>query len=143
MEPLSLTCEYLPGVTLLSVDGELDLSTSDQLEKYCRGVCRPGDDVIFDLARLRFMDCSGLRALLHTHHHVRRDGGEVHLSRLQRIPALVIAIAHTDAVMRVHVGLDDAIRAVAKSNGGRRTSPKSPAIRNRYGRCPRWTIGIR
>jgi anti-sigma B factor antagonist len=124
METLSLMHRHLPGVTLLSVGGELDLATSEQLEEYCRHVCRPGDDVIFDLARLRFLDCSGLRVLIRTHHHVRQDGGTVRLSGLRPGPAMVVKVAHTDAVMPVHAGLDDAIRAAVGSTGHRRTSPR-------------------
>jgi anti-anti-sigma factor len=127
MEALSLMCRDLPGVTLLSVGGELDLATSEQLEMYCRRVCRPGDHVIFDLARLRFMDCSGLRALIHAHHHVRQGGGVVHLSGLRPGPARVVAIAHIDAVMPVHADLDAAIRAAVGSRGaGRHRLARSP-----------------
>ena len=46
------------------VEGELDLASSLQLEALLGREISAGHDVVLDLSRVEFMDCSGLRAIL-------------------------------------------------------------------------------
>ncbi len=54
-----------PGVAVLSVSGELDVSNAETLESAIAQVCegRP-EELVFDLRELSFMDSAGI-ALLH------------------------------------------------------------------------------
>lgn len=56
---LTLVHDQLPGVTVIGVEGELDLLTAGSLEDFPRRRCRPGDQPILDLAKTAFLDCSG------------------------------------------------------------------------------------
>jgi anti-anti-sigma factor len=49
------------GTCRLTLRGELDLGTAEQLE---RALADAGDDVVLDLRGLTFMDSTGVRALL-------------------------------------------------------------------------------
>lgn len=52
------------AIAIVTVHGEVDLATSDRLAEELRRVRSSGVEVIVDLERVEFMDCTGLRALL-------------------------------------------------------------------------------
>jgi anti-sigma B factor antagonist len=119
VDTINVTVRQLDAVTVIKVAGELDLMTADTLSRRTREVCRPGDQVIFDLTETTFLDCSGLRSLLRTHEHMRRLGGAVRLSGLQPGPAKIIAISQTDRCLPVHECLEQAMTvATAAAAGG-------------------------
>ena len=61
---LVITKLDLPPVSLLRVEGELDLATAGKLELAVADAVRDGGPhVSLDLAGVTFMDCSGLHAL--------------------------------------------------------------------------------
>ncbi|WP_169750292.1 STAS domain-containing protein [Streptosporangium amethystogenes] len=92
MGKLTLTRQHLPGVTVVTIGGEFDLATADQVEEFVRRTRRPGDQVVIDLIGTRFMDCSGLNVLLRIRHEVGRDGGVLRLAGLQREPVRVLRL---------------------------------------------------
>lgn len=120
MEVLDLRCRHLPGVTVLAIGGELDLTTSQQLVDRFRDVCRPGDQVIFDLAGVRFLDCCGLGALVRAYHEVRRDGGALHLAGLRRSPDHVVRLMRFDRLVSVHGDVRSAVVDVMPGGSSRR-----------------------
>jgi anti-anti-sigma factor len=65
MPPLTLGRRHLPGITIISLTGELDASDAEHLRAYIQQARRtPADELIFDLAGLAFIDSTGLRVLL-------------------------------------------------------------------------------
>ena len=59
------TLEGGPGVTILSVAGELDVSTARGLESAVDEACgAQPSELLFDLSELRFMDSAGIAVLL-------------------------------------------------------------------------------
>jgi anti-sigma B factor antagonist len=93
------------------VGGELDLMTAGQLEAFALGACRPGDQVVLDLADVSFLDCSGLRALLRVHHQVRRWGGVSRLVAPAPVAGRVLEITGVDRCMPVYAGRDETVDA--------------------------------
>ena len=61
-EMLSIVPMQEPG--RFRVEGELDLSNADELADVVEGELKGGRRVFLDLSELRFMDSSGLRALI-------------------------------------------------------------------------------
>ena len=55
---------FKPSGLVFAVGGELDIATAPDLERAVLRRRAPGDDVVLDLAGLRFMDSTGLRILL-------------------------------------------------------------------------------
>jgi anti-anti-sigma factor len=54
-----------PGVAVLSVAGELDVSTAGTLESAVEQACgTQPEELLFDLRELRFMDSAGIAVLL-------------------------------------------------------------------------------
>ena len=54
------------GASLLTLRGELDLATAEQLEQ---ALAEAGDEVLLDLRGLTFMDSTGVRGLLEAAEH--------------------------------------------------------------------------
>ena len=64
-EELSITVAAGPGgEAVVSVSGELDIATGEELRDRLSQVLAHHGDVVVDLAGVTFLDCSGLRALL-------------------------------------------------------------------------------
>ncbi|HUH80335.1 MAG TPA: STAS domain-containing protein [Solirubrobacteraceae bacterium] len=59
------TLEEGPGVTVLNVAGELDVSNAQNLESAVAAACEAHPaELLFDLRELRFMDSAGIAVLL-------------------------------------------------------------------------------
>jgi anti-sigma B factor antagonist len=114
-------------ITVITVGGELDMMTAPRLEAFVRQVRRPGDQVVFDLADMTFMDCSGLRGLLHVLHEARQDGSTIRLAAVRPCPARVIEIANIDTRIPVHATLELALAAARERTArpGRKDRIKS------------------
>ncbi|MFG2074333.1 anti-sigma B factor antagonist [Nonomuraea maritima] len=112
MPPLSLAHHYLPGVTVITVCGEVDATNRAQFESYLREARRdPSDAVVFDLARMPFLDSSGLHVLLMTATDCLRHGGTVHLAAAQRLPARLFQVTGVAAHIPVYDTVEDAVAA--------------------------------
>jgi anti-sigma B factor antagonist len=73
----SVVSRPLAHRVLVSVAGELDISTAPLLERDLRHAQRTADAVLLDLDRVSFMDCSGLRVILQANRHARERGGQL------------------------------------------------------------------
>lgn len=108
---LTLTHQRLPGVTVIGVRGELDLLNCGRFEEFLETMPSEGDQLVIDLARTTFIDCAGLRALVHAHDRAREGGGVLRLAALRPLPARVIRLAGLDTVLVMHPSLRHAISA--------------------------------
>ena len=71
------------GLTILVLAGELDLSVVPALRRDLidsATAARP--DIVVDLRRVTFMDCSTIGALVMLNNHVRANGGSLQLTRV-------------------------------------------------------------
>ena len=74
------------GLSVVKLLGELDLSTTAQLEACLNGLGADGADVRLDLSGLSFCDSSGISAMVTAAKRVRKCGG--HLSIVSPQPAV-------------------------------------------------------
>jgi anti-anti-sigma factor len=70
-----VSSERHDGACVLSVTGELDLSTHEKLSERLVAEAGKGDPVVVDLSRCAFIDSSGVRALLLGLKAGNEDGG--------------------------------------------------------------------
>lgn len=113
MEELTLTHRRLPGTTVVTIGGELDAGTARHLETFLSEVLHEGDDLVFDLVELTFMDTGGLGVILAAGERTRRLGGRPCLAGLRGGPARVVALTGIASAIPVHDTLDDALLTVA------------------------------
>ncbi|RJL32759.1 STAS domain-containing protein [Bailinhaonella thermotolerans] len=118
MRALGIFHQHLPGVTLISVVGELDAASAAEFDAYVHQARRRDDSLVFDLGELTFIDSTGLRVLLNTHLYVTRHGGVVHLAALQPLPAHIMELTQACVYLRVHPTVEEALRAALTSAPG-------------------------
>jgi anti-anti-sigma factor len=72
------------GERIVRVNGELDIATAGDLERAVLRPREPGEQVVLDLARLRFMDSTGLRVLLRARAEAKAGRWDLYL---RNVPA--------------------------------------------------------
>ncbi|NUR84742.1 MAG: STAS domain-containing protein [Nonomuraea sp.] len=112
MTPPTFACQHMPGVTVISVAGDLEAANADRLDAFItRTRRRPGDHVVLDLSEVPFMAQSGLRVLLNVRALTRRHGGDLHLAALQESPDRLLDTTGARPVLTVHHSVEQAILA--------------------------------
>ncbi|WP_080039114.1 STAS domain-containing protein [[Actinomadura] parvosata] len=108
----TFACQHRPGVTVISVAGDLKAANADHLDAFIsRARRRPGDHVVLDLSEVPFMAQTGLRVLLNVRALTRRHGGDLHLAALQESPARLLTTTGARPVLTVHHSVEAAILA--------------------------------
>jgi anti-anti-sigma factor len=76
MDHFSAHTEHLDGTTVMRLDGELDMSGTFVLEPQLDELTaeEEGSEVLFDLRGLKFIDSTGLAALVGAHERLRQAG---------------------------------------------------------------------
>lgn len=105
---VEVTRQTLPsGDTVLRVEGELDLATSDSLEDALGG-SDPSGHVIIDLSECTFIDSSAVRLFVEGARKAQESEGR--LSLVTRDPGIlrVLEIAAVDTMLPVHESVEAA-----------------------------------
>lgn len=92
---LTCTLREHDGAVCLAVDGELDLASVASFLGYLQRAGNGGRDVVVDLQKLRYIDSSGINALLRARERCARTGQRIALAdvpaRIRRILDIVAA----------------------------------------------------
>ena len=97
------------GCALVTVDGELDLSTAEQLMQALTGALDEFDrPLVLDLAGLRFCDSAGLAVLVKTHNQLGERGHRLVVARPTAAVARVLELSGLDQVIVMAGDPDDA-----------------------------------
>lgn len=97
------------GCVLVTVDGELDLSTADQLqETLIRAVADGVGPLVLDLAALRFCDSAGLAVLVKIHNLLADEGGRLVLAGPSVAVSRVLELSGLDQIIATAANPDDA-----------------------------------
>ena len=78
-DPLKTSTQTADGQAVVSVQGEVDLVTSDELRRVLDAALQDSVRVTLDLTELTFIDSSGLSALVDAHRKARDAGGALTL----------------------------------------------------------------
>ncbi|KAB8196052.1 anti-sigma factor antagonist [Nonomuraea phyllanthi] len=112
MPDLSFATQRLPGVSVISVAGEVDVVTAGELDRHIRRSRRlPGEHVVIDLSEAHFLGSAGLRVLLNTHAFARQHGGSLHLAAPDPKLARIMELTQAHTVLHVHATVEDAVLA--------------------------------
>ncbi|HVE62678.1 MAG TPA: STAS domain-containing protein [Mycobacteriales bacterium] len=108
-----LTTSEHGGVSLLHVDGEVDIATAPTLRAAVAAIleARPGALVI-DLSGVPFLDSTGLGVLVAAHKSARALGVPMHLSAARRIVANALRLGQIDTVIPLHDSAEEAVGAL-------------------------------
>ncbi|MGR6919909.1 STAS domain-containing protein [[Actinomadura] parvosata] len=109
---ITLSHRHLPGTSVIAVGGEVDLASSGRLADYVYRVRRPGDHVVFDLTRLLFLDCSGLRVLIASARQAAEDDAVVLLAGTHGVPARLMHIVRMHSLLPMVSTVEQALTAL-------------------------------
>jgi anti-anti-sigma factor len=112
-QPLEIATTYeQDGVTVVTVDGEIDLATSPQLRTQLLDMLteqRPPHVLVVALDGVSFLDSTGLSALVAVHRHAKNLGVDLRLTSPAPGPSRVLNITGLDDAFRIYPTLDEAI----------------------------------
>ncbi|WP_079149227.1 STAS domain-containing protein [Streptomyces agglomeratus] len=95
MKSFTVTVEQQPGLTLITVAGELNLQTLPAVEDATVVVPLGGKVLHVELSGVPFMDSSGLNLLLRLRRRMRQEAGHLVVSGLQEQPAGLLRLTGT------------------------------------------------
>jgi anti-anti-sigma factor len=99
MERFEVTTSTADGVATVALEGELDIATASVLDATLADLERNGTGtLLLDLARLRFIDSTGLRSLLSAHQRAEAAGRTL---RLANLPVEVERVFDVTGVRRI------------------------------------------
>jgi anti-sigma B factor antagonist len=100
-EEINIATDVVDGVGVVSVSGEVDLVTAEQLRHTLEEVIERSSDVVVDLARLSFIDSSGLSALVDAHRRAREAGGTLTIRNPTSMLRRLLEITHLETLLVV------------------------------------------
>jgi anti-sigma B factor antagonist len=110
MESMPMKCTNMRGVCVVHVpEDHLDASNSREFKKQAAALAEEHERIVFDLSQVRFMDSSGLGALLSCLRKTNKKGGNLKLCCMTRAVATLFELVRMDRVFEV---LPDAKAAV-------------------------------
>jgi anti-sigma B factor antagonist len=102
----------LQRATVLFLSGELDLAVAPDLRRVCRTLPSAAlPNVVIDLRRVAFMDCSVLGAFVLAHRKAVGAGGRLCLVGTSPGPRRVLQLGGLDGVFCLHDTLAPALQA--------------------------------
>jgi anti-sigma B factor antagonist len=111
-DPITTSVAHRAGVAVVSIGGEIDLSTAPAFEAAIAGALDDDPPVlVIELSEVRFMASAGLRILAATHEKVSKSA---QLAIVANNPATSrpIQLTGLDKIMSLYPTLDDALTAV-------------------------------
>jgi anti-sigma B factor antagonist len=100
------------GIEVLSVHGEVDVSTAPRLRQQLVETASSGhDSVVVDLDSVEFLDSTGLGVLVSGLKRFRTQGGDLHLVCNPPRILRVFEITGLTKVFAIHPTVDDAVSA--------------------------------
>jgi anti-sigma B factor antagonist len=109
---MQIAAETIGTVTVVAfpVD-EIDAGNAPELKRDVAPILDAGRHVVIDLARLRFIDSSGLGAMLSCLRHVSARGGDLKLCALAPPVRAAFELVRMDRIFEIFATRDDAVRA--------------------------------
>ena len=113
---LRIAVRYVSEATVVELAGELDLATAHLLDARLAalGEYRP-PQLVIDVTKLTFCDCSGLGALVRVRNQAVAEGGWLRLCGVAGLLAKMIKIARIGSALPCYSGVADAIAGSSPS----------------------------
>jgi anti-anti-sigma factor len=109
VELLTMSTRAHGPFTVITLAGELDLSTAPRLQQELIRTRTTSPRLVLDMAGLTFMDTTGLRVIVKAHAHAQESGGTVTLAGVSGAPLQVLQITGLHKRLPVLETLDEAL----------------------------------
>jgi len=100
------------GVKIVTLSGEVDLSTSPQVRDALLSCILEGSAVAVDLSQVAYIDSSGVASLVEAFQNAKSRGQGFALANVGETPLRVLQLARLDQVFVIHDTVDDAVQAI-------------------------------
>jgi anti-sigma B factor antagonist len=107
---LDVTTATVAGRTVVALAGECDLGSREELTSVLLAAVEGAPVVFVDLDALRFLDSSGLHALVTGHHAARRRGGHLYLVNATGAVAMLLDLTGVGELLRPPADEDGPVR---------------------------------
>lgn len=112
---MEIATETVSDVTIVVLPGEqLDASNAKEFKRDVLPLLEPCGKVIFDLGELRFVDSSGLGAMLSCLRQLNSKGGDLKLCAMTKPVRALFELVRMHRVFDIHPTKTDALRAFGK-----------------------------
>ncbi|REE95140.1 anti-sigma factor antagonist [Thermomonospora umbrina] len=121
MRQLTLTTRGRDGCAVISLRGELDIASADDLRRHLHAARRThGDHLVLDLDDLEFMDSHGLSVIIGCHKAVTAGAGSLALTGARPIVRRTLQITGLDRRLSLYDTVEEATASTARTA---RTAP--------------------
>jgi anti-sigma B factor antagonist len=112
---MNLNLEKINGYSVLSFQEErIDAHNSGELKKAILHIIEQGEvNIIVQLERVRFIDSSGLGALLSGHKNAAAKSGKLALSNLQPQVLSMFELTRLNRIFEIYANLNEALASEA------------------------------
>jgi anti-sigma B factor antagonist len=108
---MEMTVEKLGDVTIVQLPGEqLDASNAKDFKRDVASILSASSKLVFDLSQLRFVDSSGLGAMLSCLRQVNSAGGELKLCGLSKSVRALFELVRMHRIFDICNTKADAVR---------------------------------
>ena len=107
--------EKKPGVIVVAVEGEVDMSTSPEVRKILLPVFKNAEQVIVDLSGVPYMDSSGIATLVEGLQQARKGNVRFTLAGTRAPVEAVFELAYLKSVFEMVPGVDEALEGEGKA----------------------------
>jgi anti-sigma B factor antagonist len=112
--PFAIRSETAESASIVSVQGELDLATTPQLENALLAAeSDRGTDVVLDLCEVEFIDSTALRALILSAERLNEQGNELQVACGPGAVRRLFELTVLTAKFGMHENREDAVAALA------------------------------
>ena len=102
------------GDTLVvHLEGDLDIQVAAGLRKWLTSACESNRNLVLDLADVKFIDSTGLSALVRAHQAAKRNGGQVVLATPSRFLLTILRTLRLEPVFPTFASPDAAVKGLA------------------------------
>ena len=108
---MKVTVEQNGGVSVLMVEGEVDMHCSSELRVEIQGLLKnKAKKLCFDLSKVKYMDSSGIATLIEAQQKLKKDKGELRLAAVPKMIQSVLDIAKLDQFFKIYPAVADALK---------------------------------
>jgi anti-sigma B factor antagonist len=115
-ESLDWEIQSRGNVTVVLVEGELDVGTAPRLAGQLGPLADEGGHLILDMSGVRFCDCAGLSLFLRLAKHATAAGGSLHLAALTAPVRRLLTLAKLDDVLPVTATVADVLAELDRAS---------------------------
>ena len=107
------------GAAILSLSGELDLTAAPSFLGHLKRASDGGTHIVLDLSGLRYMDSTGINALLNARQKFAQTGRRIVLAAVPVTIRRILDIIAVEELIPVFPTVDEAIQSLAPPPAGR------------------------